>query len=147
MRPHVVEAADGMPLRVGHVYLAPGGEAHLMIVGGSNPRCKLVRQPKVNGHCPSVDVLFDSIAALRTQSVGVILTGMGRDGATGLKRLRDSGGTTLGQDAESSVVYGMPRVAMEIGAVETQLPLSAIGAEILHLCAAEPEANRAKRAP
>ena len=147
MRPHVVEAADGMPLRVGHVYLAPGGEAHLRVVGGSNPRCKLVRQPKVNGHCPSVDVLFDSIAALGTKSVGVILTGMGRDGATGLKRLRDSGGTTLGQDAESSVVYGMPRVAMEIGAVEMQLPLSAIGAEILHLCAAEPEANRVKRAP
>jgi two-component system chemotaxis response regulator CheB len=118
-----------------------------MIVGGSNPRCKLVRQPKVNGHCPSVDVLFDSIAALRTQSVGVILTGMGRDGASGLKRLRDSGGPTLGQDAESSVVYGMPRVAMEIGAVEMQLPLSSIGAEILNLCAAEPEAKRAGRVP
>jgi two-component system chemotaxis response regulator CheB len=147
MKPHVVEAADGMPLRIGHVLLAPGGDAHLTVVGGANPRCKLLRQPKVNGHCPSVDILFDSVAALGMGSVGVILTGMGRDGAAGLKRLRDSGGQTLGQDAESSVVYGMPRVAMDIGAVEQQLPLSAIGAEILRLCAAQPEANRAARSP
>lgn len=131
----VSEATDGAPLRQGQIYLAPGGEAHLTLTPGPAPRCRLVRADPVNGHRPSVDFLFRSVAALQRPSIGVILTGMGRDGAEGLKAMRDVGARTLGQDEASSIVYGMPRVAMEIGAVERQLPLSKIGAAILDACA------------
>jgi two-component system chemotaxis response regulator CheB len=88
----------------------------------------------VNGHRPSVDVLFSSLArAARARAVGVILTGMGRDGAQGLLEMRDAGAHTIGQDSETCVVYGMPKVAFEIGAVERQLPIEKIGAAILDL--------------
>ena len=87
---------------------------------------------KVNGHCPSVDVLFDSVAETAgRKAIGVILTGMGADGAKGLLHMRQAGAYTIGQDKESSVVYGMPMVAHDIGAVEKQLPLTAIDNEIL----------------
>ena len=134
--PTVCEAEDGMPIQPGHVYLAPGGDAHLKVEGtGSNLRCKLFISGTVNGHRPSVDVLFDSVAAaVGGRAVGVILTGMGRDGAAGLKRMRDVGARTLGQDEASCVVYGMPRAAHELGAVEKQLPLTRISAAVLELC-------------
>ena len=90
----------------------------------------------MNGHRPSVDVLFESVAKLNRPSVGVILTGMGRDGAAGLLTMRKSGARTLGQDESSSVVYGMPRVAFEMGAVERQYGLSRMGPAILNLCSA-----------
>jgi len=91
----------------------------------------------VNGHRPSVDVLFNSIVASGiSEAVGVILTGMGRDGAMGLKAMRNAGTHTIGQDADSCVVYGMPRAAFEAGAVVQQLPLEKIGPEILRLCSA-----------
>ncbi|NCC69229.1 MAG: chemotaxis protein CheB, partial [Clostridia bacterium] len=87
---------------------------------------------KVNGHCPSVDVLFESVAAVcGSKSVGIILTGMGSDGAKGLLALRNAGARTLGQDEASSVVYGMPKTAYEIGAVEKQVPLSNIPQAII----------------
>jgi len=104
------------------------------------PRCRLSQGDTVSGHRPSVDMLFGSVARLRRPMTGVILTGMGRDGAKGLLEMRNAGGHTLGQDEASSVVYGMPRVAHEIGAVERQLPLSRLSSAILDLCAASPRA-------
>ncbi|WP_332653999.1 protein-glutamate methylesterase/protein-glutamine glutaminase [Brevundimonas sp.] len=130
----VSEATDGAPLERGCIYIAPGGETHLE-VGGLTPRCRLVRSDTVSGHRPSVDVLFRSVAALRRPMTGVILTGMGRDGAQGLLEMRQAGASTLGQDEGSCVVYGMPRAAFELGAVERQLPLSRLPAAILDLCA------------
>ena len=86
---------------------------------------------KVNGHCPSVDVLFNSVASrIGNSAMGVILTGMGDDGARGMLKMRQAGSVTLGQDEASSVVYGMPRAAFEMGAVSQQLPLSAMAAMI-----------------
>lgn len=131
----VGEADDGAPLEVGQVWLAPGGERHLQIVGGAQRRCRLVAAPPVNGHRPSVDVLFESVArAAGPAALGVILTGMGRDGARGLLAMRQAGAPTIGQNEASSVVYGMPKVAHEIGAVERQLPLARIGAAIVDRC-------------
>jgi len=132
----VQEATDGARLEIGKIYLAPGGERHLQVVNPSAPCCRLVEREPVNGHRPSVDVLFDSVAELAGRNaVGVILTGMGRDGAAGLLKMRHAGARTLGQNEKTSVVYGMPRVAFELGAVEQQLPLNAIGEEILKMTA------------
>lgn len=139
--PTVTEAEDGAPVKPGHIYIAPGGEAHLEVSGGSAPRCRLLRTDTVNGHRPSVDVLFDSVARLNRPMTGVILTGMGKDGAKGLLNMREKGARTLGQDESSSVVYGMPRAAHEIGAVERQLPLQRLRPAILDLCAASPRAD------
>ena len=94
-------------------------------------RCKLVEGPAVSGHRPSVDVLFRSALPVARRCVATILTGMGRDGAEGLLELRRSGAVTLGQNEETSMVYGMPKVAFDIGAVETQHPLSQIGPQML----------------
>lgn len=133
----VTEAVDGDLMMPGHVYIAPGGLTHLE-VAGTTPRVRLSQGDTVSGHRPSVDVLFRSVARLRRPMTGVILTGMGRDGAQGLLEMREAGAHTVGQDEASSVVYGMPRVAHEIGAVERQLPLSRISSAILDLCAAPP---------
>lgn len=136
--PKVQEASDGAPLLPGHVYLAPGGAVHLEVAGGIQPRCRLRDGALVNGHRPAVDVLFASVAeSYGRRSVGVILTGMGRDGAAGLLAMLKAGASTIGQDEDSSVVYGMPKSAFEIGAVERQLPLRAIGKAALDLCALE----------
>ncbi|MCO5732983.1 protein-glutamate O-methylesterase CheB [Rhizobium sp. SSA_523] len=138
--PVVQEATDGARLEIGKIYLAPGGDRHLQVVNPSAPCCRLVERDPVNGHRPSVDVLFDSVAELAGRNaVGVILTGMGRDGASGLLRMRSAGARTIGQNEKTCVVYGMPRVAQDIGAVEQQLPLGAIGEEILKLTAARKE--------
>ncbi len=138
--PVVEEATDGARLEIGKVYLAPGGDRHLQVVNPSAPCCRLVEREPVNGHRPSVDVLFESVAELAGRNaVGAILTGMGRDGASGLLKMRNAGARTLGQNEKTCVVYGMPRVAFEIGAVEAQLPLDSIGEEILKLTAARKE--------
>ncbi|MGW9232980.1 protein-glutamate O-methylesterase CheB [Pseudorhizobium sp. NPDC055634] len=138
--PVVEEATDGARLEIGKIYVAPGGERHLEIVNPSAPSCRLVEREPVNGHRPSVDILFESVAALAGRNaIGVILTGMGRDGASGLLTMRRAGARTIGQNEKTCVVYGMPRVAQEIGAVEQQLPLGAIGEEILKLTAARKE--------
>jgi two-component system chemotaxis response regulator CheB len=116
------------------VYLAPGGPAHLEITSTSQPRCRLRAAPQVNGHRPSVDVLFNSVAASRgAAAVGVILTGMGGDGAAGLLAMRNAGASTIGQDPASCVIYGMPRVAFEMGAVERQIRIDEIASAILKL--------------
>ena len=130
----VSEARDGAPLAPGKVYLAPGGAHHLQIGGAGPFHCRVTAGDLVNGHRPSVDVLFSSVArAARGRAVGVILTGMGRDGAQGLLEMRDADARTIGQDSETCVVYGMPKVAFEVGAVERQLPIEKIGAAILDL--------------
>jgi len=133
---HVTEARDGDRLQPGHVYVAPGGDLHMEVMSSSNPVIRLRAGEPVNGHRPSVDVLFESVAKLNRPSVGAILTGMGRDGAAGLLSMKKSGARTLGQDESSSVVYGMPRVAFEMGAVEKQVGLSRMGPAILNLCSA-----------
>lgn len=129
--PHVSEAEDGELLEPGRVYVAPGGESHLTVADGQL-RCCLRKTAPVSGHRPSVDVMFDSIAATAgAAAVGVLLTGMGRDGAEGLLAMRRAGARTIAQDKDTSLVYGMPRVAEELGAAEVQLPLDRIAAAVL----------------
>lgn len=130
----VTEAVDGAVLKPGHVYVAPGGAYHLTVSAG---RCRLVEADPVNGHRPSVDVLFDSVARAGRPMTGAILTGMGRDGARGLLTMRSAGARTFGQDEASCVVYGMPKAAYEAGAVERQLPLGRMATAILESCAAQ----------
>ena len=131
----VCEASEGAPLAPGRIYLAPGGDTHLEVTGHGPWRCRLNTDEKVNGHRPSVDVLFMSVAkAAGARALGVILTGMGRDGARGLLAMRQAGARTLGQDEASSVVYGMPRVAFEQQAVMKQVSLGAMANEMLEAC-------------
>ncbi len=132
----VSEAQDGDPVVPGRVYVAPGGDTHLEVRrDGTRLVCRLVEGPLTSGHRPSVDVLFTSVAKVASASaIGVILTGMGRDGASGLKLIRDGGGHTIGQNEESCVVYGMPRVAYEIGGVEVQVSLDKMTDKILEFC-------------
>lgn len=128
----VKEAEDGDALRPGRVLIAPGNYQMRVAKRGSGYIVKCTQEEKVSGHCPSVDVLFDSVAdVVGKQSVGVILTGMGRDGANGLLKMKKTGAYTIGQDEKSSVVYGMPMVAFNIGAVDKQLPLDRIDDEII----------------
>ena len=135
---NVAEAYDGAKLQNGHAWLAPGGK-HLKIVRkGADYICKLNTTENVSGHRPSVDVLFDSVAdAAGASAVGVILTGMGKDGAAGMLKMRERGAYTFGQSQSSCVVYGMPKAAFAIGAVIKELPLSDISAHVLHYCEQE----------
>lgn len=136
-RPDVCLVTDGCKLVRGKVFIAPGGEAHTEVTrtGRMSPyNCHLVSGPSLNGHRPSVDALFFSVAQVAGRhAVGVILTGMETDGARGLLAMREAGARTIGQDRNTSVIYGMPKAAFECGAVETQLPLSEIGPSILRL--------------
>jgi len=128
--PNVQEATDRAKLAPGNIFLAPGGSSHLEIT--PDLRCRLKAGERVNGHCPSVDVLFNSVArACKGEAVGVILTGMGKDGAAGLLSMRKAGATTFGQNESTSIVYGMPKAAFEVGAVEHQLPLERLAAAII----------------
>lgn len=133
---HICEAEEGLRLESGMAVVAPDGH-HLTIVrSGGCYVCRFDDRPPVSGHRPSVDVLFASAAAAGRHAVGVLLTGMGKDGAEGLLAMRRAGAATIGQDEASCTVYGMPRVAHEIGAVEIELPLNRIAAEILRKLAA-----------
>ena len=118
----------------GTIYIAPGA-CHLELrAGAKGYYCRLIDKEPVNGFRPSVDVLFQSVAEVAgAHAVGVIMSGMGRDGVKGLKAMREAGASTLGQDAASSAVYGMPKAAFEIGAVERQVPLGRLAIEILKL--------------
>jgi two-component system chemotaxis response regulator CheB len=132
--PEIAVAYDGAPLVPGRVYFAPGGRKHVEIVEGLPRKCRIREDEPINGYCPSVDLLFNSVSSAEpANALGVILTGMGRDGAEGLLAMRRAGAATLGQDEATSLIYGMPKAAFEIGAVERQLPLPRIGAEILNL--------------
>lgn len=121
----VKEAETGDIVREGCVYIAPGDRHMVVEKRGADYKIKLFAGEKVNGHCPSVDVLFDSVAReAGKEAIGVILTGMGYDGAKGMLSLRRSGARTIGQDEQSSVVYGMPKAAYDLGAVERQASLA-----------------------
>jgi len=126
-------AGDRETIRNGNVYIAPGGDHHLAVHrNGADFICRLEARERVSGHRPSVDVLFDSVATKAGRNaVGVLLTGMGADGAAGLKAMRDSGAPTICQDEATSVVWGMPGVAVKMGAACEVLPLERIGAAIL----------------
>lgn len=133
--PQVCEAEDGQPVKPGQVLIAPGGARHMEVAGASSPFARLRESDLVNGHRPSVDVLFNSVAAqCGSRSVGLILTGMGKDGAKGLLAMRQAGARTLGQDEATCVVYGMPKAAFEIGAVERQAPLNDLSRLVLEAC-------------
>jgi two-component system chemotaxis response regulator CheB len=131
----VSEADHNVRVLPGHAYIAPGNRHLELGRSGANYVCVVRRTDPVTGHCPSVNVLFQSVAsAAGGNALGVILTGMGKDGADGLLAMRQAGARTIGQDEPSSVVYGMPRVAFERGAVEVQAPLAQIAGQILDLC-------------
>ncbi len=122
---HVVEAANGMVIRANTVYVAPGGLHTRVMTKAGEWVLKVYEAPPVNRHRPSVDVLFESVAQEVTGRtvLALLLTGMGSDGAQGLLKLKKSGALTAAQDKESCVVYGMPKVAVELGAADHVLPL------------------------
>lgn len=124
----VKEAKDGDKVIPGQVLIAPGGERQMRLVKKAGGYFVEIKPgPRVSGHCPSVDVLFESVAkAAKDRAIGIILTGMGGDGSKGLLEMRKAGARTIGQDEATCVVYGMPRVAYELGAVETQEKLGDI---------------------
>lgn len=131
----VVEASNNDRLATGHAYLAPGGKHMRILRNGADLICKIEDGPLVSGHKPSVDVLFHSVAeAAGARAIGVILTGMGKDGAVGLKAMRDSGAFTIGQNEATCVVYGMPQAAMKLGAVQLEASLNDIPKKILNHC-------------
>jgi two-component system, chemotaxis family, protein-glutamate methylesterase/glutaminase len=132
----VCEARDGQQILPGHAYVAPG-DLHLLVVrDGALYRCRLNDGPPVQRHKPSVDVLFRSVAQnVGRNAVGVMLTGMGRDGAEGMKEMRDAGAPCIAQDEATSVVWGMPGAAWEIGAAEALLPLGAIAGRAMQIVA------------
>ncbi len=135
----VKQAEDGDLIKPGCVYIAPGDQ-HLLVerIGPSKLRCRLNQEGLVNRHRPAVDVMFDSVVQeLSNQSIGVLLTGMGKDGAQGLKRLRMAGSSTIAQDELSSVVWGMPGEAVKIGGADFVAPLDQIAENILRLVCAK----------
>lgn len=128
----VVEAEDGMPIRAGQAALGPGGHQFEIVRRDGEFCCRIFEAPAPLGHAPSVDILMESVAReAGDRAIGVILTGMGRDGALGMSAMRAAGAVTIGQDEASSLVYGMPRVAFEAGGVERQLPLARVAAEVI----------------
>lgn len=124
----VKEAKHGDKVLPGQVLLAPGGENQMRLVKVNGAyQVEIKPGERVSGHCPSVDVLFESVAQVaKERSIGIILTGMGGDGAKGLLAMRQAGARTIGQDESTCVVYGMPKVAYELGAVEYQEKLTDI---------------------
>ncbi|MCG6112847.1 MAG: CheB methylesterase domain-containing protein [Paracoccus sp.] len=133
LKPRVVAAEDGAPLRRGVVYLAAAADRHLGFVLRGGPKIRLIPGAPVSGHRPSVDMLFTDGAALadRLDVRAALLTGMGADGAQGMCALRRAGAHTIAQDRDSSVVWGMPRVAIEMGGAAEVLSLSRIGPALL----------------
>jgi two-component system chemotaxis response regulator CheB len=128
----VKEAANNDRVIPGRALIAPGGRHMLLKRSGAQYHVEVVDGPLVNRHRPSVDVLFRSVAKFAGKNaLGVIMTGMGDDGARGLKEMRDAGAATLGQNEASCVVYGMPKEAVKLGAVERSVALTGIAAEIL----------------
>ena len=128
----VFEAQDGQQILPGHVYIAPGSHHLLVVRDGARYVCRLSDDPLVNRHRPSVDVLFRSVAQnVGPNALGVILTGMGVDGAEGLKEMREAGAATIAQDERTSVVWGMPGEAVKRGAADRVLPLEQIAFALL----------------
>lgn len=130
-RAKVQLAEPDLPLRSGHIYLAPGDQ-HLLLGGTNQLHTKLRSGELISGHRPSVDALFHSVAKVAgANAVGVLLTGMGADGAKGLLAMARAGAPTIAQDEASCTVFGMPRAAIELGAAQAVLPLQRIAAQLL----------------
>ncbi len=130
----VKEAEEGEKILGGHIYIAPGDNHITVVEKGPERVIHLTHDPQRNGHRPSADVMFESIAKVyKNRALGVIMTGMGRDGAAELAEMRRQGAWTLGQDEDSSIVYGMPRVAWEMGGVQKQVTLMKMADEISSL--------------
>ena len=130
----VTEAKDGQQILPGHAYIAPGDRHLLVARDGARYVCRLDSGPEVNRHKPSVDVLFRSVAQnAGRNAIGVLLTGMGKDGARGLREMRDAGSPTIAQDEDTSVVWGMPGEAVAIGAAQAVLPLQDIAANLCRI--------------
>ena len=138
----VQEATDGQVAEPGNAYVAPGDQ-HLELEKRSGKLvCKLNDGAKVSGHRPSVDVLFSSVArVLDSRAIGVILTGMGRDGADGLLKMRRFGSPTFGEAESTCVVYGMPKAAKAMGAVQKEAPINKIAGHILNALTTNNVAN------
>jgi two-component system chemotaxis response regulator CheB len=133
----VSEAVDGQQILPGHAYIAPGDRHLLLVRDGAKYICRLNDGPPVQRHKPSVDVLFRSVAQhAGPNAVGVILTGMGKDGAAGMMEMHEAGAACIGQDEASSVVWGMPGAAHELGATDAHYPLVEIAPRILQLLSA-----------
>jgi len=125
-------AANGVRIRPGHAYLAPSGRHLTLARSGGHFLTQLVDSPAVSGHRPSVDVLFASVAKCAgAAATGVLLTGMGKDGAEGLLKMRKAGAMTICQNKATSLIYGMPRAAVVIEAVDLELPLDKIAGFIV----------------
>ncbi|MGZ8175880.1 chemotaxis protein CheB, partial [Methylobacter sp.] len=128
----VREAVNGDRVLPGLALIAQGGRHMLLKRSGAHYRVEIVDGPPVSRHRPSVDVLFRSVAKCAGKNaLGIIMTGMGDDGAKGLKEMHDMGARTVGQDEDSCVVYGMPKEAAKLGAVNGELPLARIAGEIV----------------
>ena len=141
----VCEARDGQQIRPGHAYVAPGDQHLTVRRDGAKYVCRLTDGEPVNRHKPSVDVLFDSVAkAASDNALGVILTGMGKDGAQGLKRMQEAGAVTIAQDEQTSVVWGMPGSAVAAGGVDNVLPLESIAGKVTNLILSQELSSRVK---
>ena len=131
---HVAEAKDGQTLLPGHAVVAPGGRHLEVFRDGARYACRVFAGERVNRHIPSVDVLFHSVADhVGSNAIGIMLTGMGNDGAQGMLAMRDAGAYTLAQDEKSSVVWGMPGSAVRLGAVDEVLSLQKIAPRLMDL--------------
>ncbi len=132
---NVKEAEDNEPIESGNIYIAPGNY-HIYVeqTALGKKMLRLSQEPQRNGHRPSADVLFESVAKVyQNHALGVIMTGMGKDGAVELAEMRKQGAWTLGQDEATAIVYGMPKVAFELGGVQKQVPLDKMADEISKL--------------
>ena len=130
----VKEAVSGDVVKPGQILLAPGDKQMRIVKINGRYQVECKHGPRVTGHCPSVDALFESVARVAgKEAIGVLMTGMGSDGAKGLLAMRNAGARTIGQDEKTCIVYGMPKVAYEIGAVKWQVPLEQIAQKIYYL--------------
>lgn len=130
----VKEAVDGDPIMPGRALVAKGDTQLRVAVEGGICVARVEESAPVGGHCPSVDVMMESVAEVfGSNAIGVLLTGMGQDGAKGMAAIRQAGGRTIGQDEETCVVFGMPREAWDMGAVERLIPLPKIAPAVLDM--------------
>lgn len=143
---NVRAARHGDTVKMGEVVIAAGSRAHLVLKGGRPMRIALNAGDLVSGHMPSVDCMFKSAVPGASRAVAALLTGMGRDGAEGLRELHDAGAITIAQDEASCIVYGMPRAAVQLGGAQSVLPLSQIGPTLLHACSVDCARSTARTA-
>lgn len=130
----VIEATGGERIVPGHAYLAPGAKHLKVIRSGADYRIELDDGPRVSGHKPSVDVMFQSVAeAVGTNALAVILTGMGKDGALGIRTIAEHGGYTVAQDEETSLIFGMPQEAIKTGGVKKVLALGKVSQHLIEV--------------